>query len=279
MKTKIITLLLALCALATTAQAQTYVTGATINNVNYRFYPDGTACVEPSPDAYGTINLVETLNYNSTTYTLTRIADNCGKKTSSSAPIVTAQQANASTLENYDRIEVLANSDEASESEYIVSPQQSGPISEVVEPENIHYKKRFRAEGKNYTMYYKDITKSMGTKKVREIYFIPDDYRQKKVIEFDQEQTRPPKLHHLIYHNIGEDKEFIGAYTYETIKDRGVYKVRYREIRLPDEVANELTALGSDEKEWEPPHDFKLIAVQSAALAPTKYEKMSGQDW
>lgn len=69
-------LLLALCALATTAQAQTYVTGATINNVNYRFYPDGTACVEPSPDAYGTINLVETLNYNSTTYTLTRIGDN-----------------------------------------------------------------------------------------------------------------------------------------------------------------------------------------------------------
>ena len=193
------------------------------------------------------------------------------------SPMV-SQQANASTLENRNRIEVVANSEEASEAEYMASPQQSGPISEVVNPEYIHYKKRFRAEGKNYTMYYKDITKSKGTKKVREIYFIPDDYRQKKVIEFNQEQTRPPKLHHLIYHNIGEDKEFIGAYTYETIKDRGVYKVRYREIRLPDEVANELTALGSDEKEWEPPHDFKLIAVKSADLAPTKDVIMSGQD-
>ena len=195
------------------------------------------------------------------------------------SPIVTAQQTNASTLENYDRIEVLANSEEASEAEYMASPQQSGPISEVVKPENVHYKKRFRAEGKNYTMYYTDITKSMGTKKVREIYFIPDDYRQTKVIEFEQEQTCPPTLHHLIYHNVGEDKEFIGAYIYEIVNDRGVYKKRYREIRLPDEVANELTALGSDEREWNPPHDFKLIAVQSAALAPTKYEKMSGQDW
>lgn len=70
-----ILLLLALLAIATTAQAQTY-TGATINNVNYKFYDDGTASVEPSPDAYGTINLVETLNYNSTTYTLTRISAN-----------------------------------------------------------------------------------------------------------------------------------------------------------------------------------------------------------
>ncbi|MBQ8460447.1 hypothetical protein IJ541_10155 [bacterium] len=191
------------------------------------------------------------------------------------SPIVVNEMANAATLENYNGIEVVDNP-EASEAGYLMSPQQSNPISEVVNPKFVQYKKRFRAEGKNYTMYYIDYTKPQGTKKVREIYFVPDDYQQTKIIRYNQEQTSPPALDHLIYHNIGEDKEFIGAYVYEVVGQNGTLKKRLREIRLPDEVANELTALGSNERDLTPPQNFKLTVVQTANLAPTKYEKMTG---
>ena len=66
----------ALCALNTTALAQTEVATQTYEHVNYTLWSDGTASVEPSPNAYGTLNLRGTLTYNNNTYTLTRIADN-----------------------------------------------------------------------------------------------------------------------------------------------------------------------------------------------------------
>ena len=66
----------ALCALNTTVLAQTEVATQTFDRVNYTLWSDGTASVEPSPTAYGTLNLRGTLTYNNNTYTLTRIADN-----------------------------------------------------------------------------------------------------------------------------------------------------------------------------------------------------------
>lgn len=66
----------AFCALTTTALAQTEVATQTFDRVNYTLWSDGTASVEPSPSAYGTLNLRGTLTYNNNTYTLTRIADN-----------------------------------------------------------------------------------------------------------------------------------------------------------------------------------------------------------
>ena len=68
--------LIAFCALTTTALAQTEVATQTYERVNYTLWSDGTASVEPSPNAYGTLNLRGTLTYNNNTYTLTRIADN-----------------------------------------------------------------------------------------------------------------------------------------------------------------------------------------------------------
>lgn len=66
----------AFCALTTTALAQTEVATQTFDRVNYTLWSDGTASVEPSPTAYGTLNLRGTLTYNNNTYTLTRIANN-----------------------------------------------------------------------------------------------------------------------------------------------------------------------------------------------------------
>ena len=66
----------ALCALNTTALAQTEVATQTYEHVNYTLWSDGTASVEPSPNAYGTLNLRGTLTYDNNTYTLTRIANN-----------------------------------------------------------------------------------------------------------------------------------------------------------------------------------------------------------
>ncbi len=65
-------LILALLAVATTARAQVTVFH---DNVKYVLYNDGTAYVDLSPGAWGTLNLRETVSYNSLTCTVTRIAD------------------------------------------------------------------------------------------------------------------------------------------------------------------------------------------------------------
>ena len=72
MTKKLSTLLLALVAIATTARAQIIVFH---DNVKYVLYNDGTAYVDYSPGAIGTLNLRETVSYNSLTCTVTRIAD------------------------------------------------------------------------------------------------------------------------------------------------------------------------------------------------------------
>ena len=72
-KPRLLLLLLALLAITTTAQAQTVT--VTHDNVKYVLYNDGTAYVDYSPGAIGTLNLRETVSYNSLTCTVTRIAD------------------------------------------------------------------------------------------------------------------------------------------------------------------------------------------------------------
>ena len=71
-RAKTLLILLALCAIATTARAQVTVIH---DNVKYVLYNDGTAYVDLSPGAWGTLNLRETVSYNSLTCTVTRIAD------------------------------------------------------------------------------------------------------------------------------------------------------------------------------------------------------------
>ncbi|MBR5910637.1 MAG: leucine-rich repeat protein, partial [Bacteroidales bacterium] len=72
-KPRLLLLLLALLAITTTAQAQTVT--VTHDNVKYVLYNDGTAYVDYSPGAIGTLNLRETVSYKSLTCTVTRIAD------------------------------------------------------------------------------------------------------------------------------------------------------------------------------------------------------------
>ena len=71
-KPRLLLLLLALVAIATTARAQITVFH---DNVKYVLIYDGTAYVDYSPGAIGTLNLRETVSYNSLTCTVTRIAD------------------------------------------------------------------------------------------------------------------------------------------------------------------------------------------------------------
>lgn len=142
-------------------------------------------------------------------------------------------------------------------SEVVEAPQQpqSGnfvrPETDHASPEIVQFSMDFKAEGKNWTMYYVDITKTSRSEKnvVSRVIFVPQDYKRRSSL--GREETAPPGLVWLSYHDIGAD-EFIGVVVDEIIDKSGsLYRVR-REIKLPDEVGNELMGLLLDETQFKP---------------------------
>lgn len=123
------------------------------------------------------------------------------------------------------------------------------PKSRYTRENCIWFKQDFKSEGKYWTMYFHDLDKSVTENKfVREIWFVPEDYCKDNIESAEAYGDRqPPKLVHLIYHDIGEN-EFIGALVVERFKDyqdeedEEIYYIS-KEIKLPDEVANNITGL------------------------------------
>ncbi|MBP5340524.1 MAG: hypothetical protein J6Z14_14685 [Prevotella sp.] len=159
---------------------------------------------------------------------------------------------------------------------YVMSPQEEQqtrqPLSSHVEPENIVYQRRFKAEGKNWTMYYYNVLKERLPDYVMNIVLIPDDY--KKITNSSKhELSIPPTVKKLIYHKTGDSREFEGAWINEIIKDSDgqFYKIE-REIKLPDDIANEINSLLSDETQFRPnPNLVKSFTIKSTLdLEPTK---------
>lgn len=121
--------------------------------------------------------------------------------------------------------------------------------SDYIKPEDVQFSMDFKAEGKNWTMYYTDIIKSKRENVVSAIYFVQDDYSP--VSSIGNEISSPPRMKNLIYHDIGAN-EFVGAYVTESKKINGRMKTVTREIKLPDDVANELMGLLLGDTKFKP---------------------------
>lgn len=113
----------------------------------------------------------------------------------------------------------------------------------------VQYKKAFTSGGKRYTIYYvfKSKPDKPTSKYVSEVYFVPDGYRALTGGPSVNDETRPPKLTGIIYHDLPNGGELIGAQVKETFckgpNEPNVKAWLTKEIILPEDIANGLMDL------------------------------------
>lgn len=142
------------------------------------------------------------------------------------------------------------------EKTYMISTkeiEQTQTKTDYVEPEDIEYQRRFRTEGKNWTMYYINHAKRTRPNYAMTIYLVPDDYTRVVRQSDGYELSAPPQVEKFVYHKTGDEREFQGAVVYETKKeaDGHLYLIK-REIRLPDDIANDINSMLSEETNIKP---------------------------
>ena len=146
---------------------------------------------------------------------------------------------------------IYFNSDETSKIESIQQPKPKQVLPGIFKSEKIQFQKRFKMDGKNYTLYFLDPAKDVRSKKyiVSLIFLVPDDFSL--IRKQGENKNYPPMLKKFIYHDLGdpENKDYCTAQIVETLCDKNGENSKYieREFRLPDEVANNIISLFSGE--------------------------------
>ena len=115
----------------------------------------------------------------------------------------------------------------------------------------IQFKKVYKMEGKNYTLYFTNLKK--GDKDcdnlVTGIYLVPEDYSLIRL--YGENRNYPPSIKKFIYHDLGdpENKNYCTAILHERRCDKdgknSVF-VDY-EVRLPDDIATAIIELANGE--------------------------------
>lgn len=134
--------------------------------------------------------------------------------------------------------------------------QQAKPkqiLPGIIDSTSIQFKKTYKMEGKNYTLYFIDSAKEVRPKKniVTDIFLIPEDFSY--IYKFGESRNYPPRLKKFIYHDLGdpENKDYCSALLHERRCDKNGENSRFleREVRLPDDVANDIIGLFSGDTE------------------------------
>ena len=133
--------------------------------------------------------------------------------------------------------------------------QQSGQkLPPEFTSENIQYTKKFRMEGKQYTLYYLDTAKKLRGKDniVTDIYMVPSDYNHIRKNNYGS--NNPPVMRKFIYHDLGdpENKDYCSALLLEKVCDKNGDNSKFikREVRLPDEIAEEIISLANGDTQF-----------------------------
>ena len=85
--------------------------------------------------------------------------------------------------------------------------QQAKPkqiLPGIIDSTSIQFKKTYKMEGKNYTLYFIDSAKEVRPKKniVTDIFLIPEDFSY--IYKFGEARNYPPMLEKFIYHDLGD---------------------------------------------------------------------------
>ena len=130
--------------------------------------------------------------------------------------------------------------------------QQAKPkqiLPGIIDSTSIQFKKTYKMEGRNYTLYFIDSAKEVRPKKniVTDIFLIPEDFSY--IYKFGESRNYPPRLKNFIYHDLGdpENKDYCTAILHEQRCDKNGENSEfiYREVRLPDDVANDIIGLAN----------------------------------
>ncbi|MBQ9223343.1 MAG: hypothetical protein IJ166_06430 [Prevotella sp.] len=130
--------------------------------------------------------------------------------------------------------------------------QQAKPkqiLPGIIDSTSIQFKKTYKMEGKNYTLYFIDSAKEVRPKKniVTDIFLIPEDFSY--IHKSGEARNYPPMLEKFIYHDLGdpENKDYCSALLHEQRCDKNGENSEfiYREVRLPDDVANDIIGLAN----------------------------------
>ena len=80
---------------------------------------------------------------------------------------------------------------------------------------------------------------------VMEIYYVEHSYQD------DNPEHQPPRVDGLIYHDLGEDNEFLGIRIFEYLYPAdGRQEVMYREVKLDDTSAQYLIDFSTGDTKW-----------------------------
>lgn len=113
------------------------------------------------------------------------------------------------------------------------------------------------------------------------IYIVPYNFEYRRillnvweVLLFGQseELEKPPMVVKLIYHNLGEDKEFCGVLVRMEYWGKQYEYLGYKEfeVRLPDEIANEIIGILIGESDIENMTGIKIIETDTPNLIPLR---------
>lgn len=135
---------------------------------------------------------------------------------------------------------------------YVQQAKPNQVLPGIFEDRFVQFKKKFKMEGKNYTLYFLDVGKNVRAKKniVTNIYLLPDDFSL--IVVQGEAQNYPPSLKKFIYHDLGDpDRDYCTAILHENICDKNGENSKFidREVRLPDEIANDIISLFSGDTE------------------------------
>lgn len=151
--------------------------------------------------------------------------------------------------DNSEKIELLAMNNPQPVSRVSSSQQtRRGDLPDIMTvtgSKNI-YQKDFMMDGKKWTMYYHNASSTRNpANMVTQIYFIPADFRIVKD-RYNFEVNCPPEMEAFIVHESTNEKETFGAAKIIEVtcnKDGSNRKRVIRELKLPDEISDELVNL------------------------------------
>lgn len=126
----------------------------------------------------------------------------------------------------------------------------------------IHHYDTFMKDGKKYYIVYSGISKADYVNKVT---LFPEGFK------VSEDGVLLPWVQELVYHDLGKGKEFCGVIVRSAKKlQNGKYKEMTEEIRLPNEVSQNLINFLADDTQMENRTSISYSKTKSAQLRQTK---------
>ncbi len=178
-------------------------------------------------------------------------------------PVMNVSDSNVDRIEY---VENLADIDEVSDADAVFEAEQQRKKflgSAFLGNSDIRYYEKFKPVNSETerTMVFASTWIGRDSNGVDGVYLVPKDHNSERSTD------APPKVTHLIFHDLGEGKEFCGLLVYEVIRDKvGNSKgMLEREIVVPEKIANKVIDLMVGDTEFKNNTGIKLIKTKSAA--------------